>query len=512
MDSNNDGIGDLQGIISKIPYLKDLGITAIWLSPIYPSPQADFGYDVADYIDIDPIFGTLKDFDELVQKAHDNHIKVMLDYVPNHTSSHHSWFRKSRSSKDNDKRDWYIWADPKPDGTAPNNWLSHFGGPAWTLDKTTNQYYLHLFDKAQPDLNWRNPAVVKAMLDVLRFWMDRGVDGFRVDVPYVIYKDPLLSDEPPNPNYTEGTHSEFDRLLHTKTLWLPEVYILMKKFVSVLKEYEGKFMVTETWTDLAGLVKTYTAAGWKYFQPFNFSLITLPWRADVHKKYIDEYETALGELYIPCWVLGNHDRSRVATRIDAKQARVAALLQLSLRGFPFIYNGEEIGMTDGKISHDEVVDPYEKLSPGLGLGRDPERTPMQWDDTQYAGFSTHKPWLPVADSYKKTNVKEETNDPSSMLSLYKKLISLRKENRILEDGAYVPLPIPSENVYAFVRDLDDKRLLVLINFDGKNKTISFKNMHGKILCDTQLTKVGEKISLSNFILPGDSGMIVQLDE
>lgn len=510
-DSNNDGIGDLQGIINKLDYLDDtMDVDAIWLSPIYPSPQVDFGYDISDYKNINSIFGTLEIFDELIKEAHKHTIKIMMDYVPNHTSDQHTWFQESKSSKDNAKRNWYIWADPKSDGSAPNNWLSHFGGSAWTFDPTTQQYYLHLFNKHQPDLNWRNPFVEKEMLSVLRFWMDRGVDGFRVDVPYVIYKDLYFQDEPLNPNYTEGNHDPFDMLLHTKTLWQPEFFQLMKKFSKTLQEYKGKFMVTETWTDLSGLIKTYAAAGWKYFQPFNFSLITLPWKADIHKKYIDEYVKILGDIYIPCWVLGNHDKHRVASRIGEKQARIAAMLQLMLPGFPFIYYGEEIGMLNGILPKEKIMDPYEIMSPGLGLGRDPERTPLQWDTSQNAGFTDKTPWLPINEDYKTTNIETELNKPHSSLSLYKKLIKLRKENIILAEGKYIPLSQPTENVFSFMREKDDKKILVLLNFDEKDKKISLNLKFAKILCSATMEKNNAVIDLTNCTLKGNEGYIIEL--
>jgi len=510
-DSNNDGIGDLQGIINSLHYLsKTLGVTAIWLSPIYPSPQVDFGYDIADYKNIDQIFGTRNIFDTLIKKAHEHKIKIMMDFVPNHTSDKHKWFQESRSSKNNPKRDWYIWASPKSNGQPPNNWLSHFGGSAWALDATTGEYYLHLFNEHQPDLNWRNFLVEKEMLNILRFWMNRGIDGFRVDVPYVIYKDPLLEDEPLNSNYMEGKHDPFDMLLHTKTSWQPEFYQLMKKFTEVLQEYKGKFMVTETWTDLPGLIKTYNAAGWKYFQPFNFSLITLPWRADIHKQYIDEYERALGDLYIPCWVLGNHDKHRVASRIGKDQARIAAMFELTLHGISFIYYGEEIGMIDGKISKKKVMDPYEKTSPGLDLSRDPERTPLQWDSSENAGFSNATPWIPINKNYRKSNIATEMKDPHSFFALYQKLIRLRKENPALSEGKYIPLFEPVENVFLFLREKDSQRVLILLNFDDKDKKISLDFKDAKILCSATMKEDNKLIDLNNFSLRGNEGYILQL--
>lgn len=510
-DSNGDGIGDIKGILEKIDHLKNLGITAVWLNPIYPSPQADFGYDVADYTDIDPIYGTMDNFKLLVKKLHDNNIKVMMDFVPNHTSSHHKWFAESKSSKDNAKRDWYLWKDGKADGSPPNNWKSHFGGSGWEKDNTTGQYYFHSFDVHQPDLNWRNPQVVEAMLNVLRFWMNNGVDGFRVDVANHMFKDSLFRDEPPNPNFNESTHGEYDMVLHTYTRDLPEYMDMIKKFIDVLKEYNGKFMVTEAWVTLPELIKLYVTIGWKYYAPFNFSFTLFPWRADVHKKYIDEYDKALGDLYIPCYVLGNHDRNRIASKIGPAQARVAAMAQLTLRGIPFVYYGEEIGMTDVAIPKDKIQDTYEKRSPGLGLGRDPQRTPLQWNTNTNAGFSTGEPWLPVSEKYTEVNVENQSKDPKSILSLYKTLIKLRKTKSALIDGNYVPLPHPAENVLAYIRQKGNEQLLVVLNFDEKEKKISLTFPKAKMICNTFLDTQFDAADLQNFTLKGNEGCIFEIN-
>lgn len=508
-DSNGDGIGDLNGITEKIPYLQDLGITAIWLSPMYPSPQKDLGYDISDYRNVDPSYGSLEDFDTLVKTAHAHNIKVMLDYVPSHTSTQHAWFQESKASIDNPKRDWYTWKDPGPDGGPPNNWRSHFGGSAWELDKTTNQYYLHSFDVDQADLNWRNPDVEKEMLDVLRFWFDRGVDGFRVDAANFLYKDPLFRDEPPNPEFHES-HGDYNSVIHTYSRDLPEHIEVMKKVVNVAKEYKEKFIVTEAYVALPFLIKMYIQIGWRWYAPFNFSLITLPWKATTHKEYIDEYDKALGDMYLPCWVLGNHDNSRVATRIGEEQARIAAMLQMTLRGLPFMYNGEEIGMTDMEIPKERVRDTYEINSPGLNLGRDPERTPIQWNTEKNAGFSTaDETWLPVNDNYKTINVETESHDPKSMLSLYKTLLDLKKTHAALKDGIYTPLPMPAENVLAYTRETGNDKLLVLLNFDEQEKQIALE-MKGKVILDAKLGQTGQEIDLSNFALSANQGYILKI--
>ncbi len=510
-DTNDDGIGDLKGIIKRLPYLDSLGISALWLSPVYPSPQKDFGYDVSNYTDIDPIFGNLSDFDNLVKEAHNRGIRIMMDYVPNHTSSEHSWFKESESSRESLKRDWYIWAEPKPDGSPPNNWLSVFGGSAWEFDTHTNQYYLHTFDPDQPDLNWRNPQVVEAMLSVLRFWLDRGVDGFRVDVPYHMFKDEKLRDEPLNPNYIAGTHGEYDSTLHIYTAFLPEWLEMMQEFSNILKEFKNTFLVTETWATMEQLISVYSAVGWKFFAPFNFSLITLPWTAQAHKLYIDKYDELLGNLYLPIYVLGNHDKPRVVSRIGEKQARVAAMLQLTLRGLPFIYYGEEIGMENGDIPPEKIQDTFEKRSPGLGLGRDPQRTPMQWSSEINAGFSHHEPWLPVASNFSNKNVSLEEETNKSMLSLYKLLIKVRKHHPALNVGTYLPLPHPAENVFAFIRETEEEQILIILNFDSNSKQISLPYLNTKIICTTTLTrKEEESIDLKSYQLSGDEGLILQI--
>ncbi len=513
-DTNNDGIGDLAGLIEKIDYLHtSLCVNALWLSPIYSSPQKDFGYDIADYTNIDPMYGSLNDFDQLVHILHKRDIKILMDYVPNHTSSKHTWFLESRSSKNNPKRNWYVWKDPKPDGSPPNNWLSFFGGSAWKLDEKTNQYYLHSFDVDQPDLNWRNPDVVKAMHQVLRFWLNRGVDGFRVDAVYCLFKDEDFRDEPINPTYVVGAHDPYEMLYHPYTFALPETIDMIKQFADILKEYKNKFMVTEAYLPVKELIKLYTTVSWKWFVPFNFSLLTVPWKAEDHKIFIDEFDATIGEVYIPSYVSGNHDRSRMVTRVGQKQARIAAMLMLTLRGMPFIYYGDEIGMKDSDIPKEYIQDPFEKNVPGLKLGRDPQRTPMQWDNSFHAGFTKGNPWLPVNREYKMYNVKREEKDPHSMLSLYKKLIILRKKYNALRFGTYVPLPHPTQNVLAFMRNYKDKeKLLILLNFSPEVKKISLDIQKARVVAHSSLiAQEGTVINLKNLTLQPDEGYIFSLD-
>jgi alpha-glucosidase len=347
-DSNGDGIGDLAGIIERLDYLVWLGVDAIWLSPIYPSPMADFGYDVADYCDIDPMFGTLADFDRLIAATHDRGLKLILDLVPNHTSDQHPWFRESRASRNNPKRDWYLWRDPAPDGGPPNNWLSHFGGSGWEFDAATGQYYYHAFLKEQPDLNWRNPAVVAAMQDAMRFWLERGIDGFRVDVIWQVVKDDQFRDNPPNPDFVEGQY-HYSRLRPIYTADRPEVHEVVAGMRRVIDAYADRVLIGEIYLPIERLVAYYGENLRGAHLPFNFQLIHAAWNARGIDRLIREYEALLPQGGWPNWVLGNHDNRGIATRVGVAQARVAALLLLTLRGTPTMYYGDELGMQDVPI-------------------------------------------------------------------------------------------------------------------------------------------------------------------
>jgi alpha-glucosidase len=511
MDSNADGVGDLGGILARMDYLCWLGIDAIWLSPIYPSPMADFGYDVSDYCDVHPLFGTLADFDKLVAEAHRCGLKVILDFVPNHTSDRHPWFVESRSSRTNPKRDWYIWRDPAPGGGPPNNWLSNFGGPAWRLDEKTGQYYFHAFLKEQPDLNWRNPAVRHAMHDVLRFWLDRGVDGFRVDVIYHILKDDQFRDNPRNPDYRPGQnpHHEF---LATYTMDRPEVHDIIAGMRRVIDEYPDRMMVGEVYLPVERLVTYYGEGGAGVHMPFNFQLVTLPWNAPTVRAAIRNYEAALPAYGWPNWVLGNHDNPRIASRIGAAQARVAAMLLLTLRGTPTMYYGDEIGMHDVPIPPDRVQDPFERNVPGMGLGRDPERTPMQWDAGPNAGFTAGEPWLPVASDWRQINLAAQREDPRSMLGLYRRLIQVRRSHAALRVGGYRPVESPDKSeVIAYVRQEGDERILVALNLGSRPFTsypTELASGSGVILLSTHLDREGEPVR--EIALRPDEGVIVRL--
>lgn len=508
-DANNDGFGDLIGIIHKLDYLQELGITALWLSPIYPSPMVDMGYDISNYKDIDPMFGTLEEFDQLLIEAHKRNIKIVMDFVPNHTSSQHPWFEESKQSINNSKRHFYIWKHPKPDGSPPNNWLSVFGRSAWELDTTTNQYYYHTFSKEQPDLNWRNEDVVSEMLQVLRFWLEKGVDGFRVDAAEWTYKDPHFLDEPPNPHYKAGIATSYQKLQHIYTNALPENTLLIKKFADVLEEYRDKFLVTEEWVPIEHLIKTYSIIGKDFYMPFNFGLISLPWRADVHKKYVDRFDKEVGSTYIPTYVLGNHDKSRIATRVGRQQARIAVMLQMTLRGIPFVYYGDEIGMQDVSVPQDKEQDILGRISPGMG--RDPQRSPMQWNTQKFAGFSEVAPWLPLGDDYETTNVASETHETTSFLSLYKKLIHLRKTHPAFISGTYTSLDISSATIFAYTRELENEKFLVVLNYDDQKHVINLLQFQNRqIVCTTYMDRKTNDEFLNLLTLRPNEGIVFSI--
>lgn len=487
-DTDGDGIGDLKGICRRLDYLAGLGVKAVWISPIFPSPMADFGYDVSDYCGIHPMFGTLKDFDRLLEQAHGLGLKVILDFVPNHTSDQHAWFKESRRSRDNPKRDWYIWRDPGPDGGPPNNWISNFGGSAWEWDAATGQYYYHAFLKEQPDLNWRNPEVRQAMYDTLRFWLDRGVDGFRVDVIWHLIKDRELRDNPPNPSYRPD-QPDIDRLLQVHSADQPEVQEVVREMRAVLDEYRERVLIGEIYLPLERLVAYYGEDLKGAHLPFNFQLLQAPWRAGAIADLIREYEGKLPDGGWPNWVLGNHDRPRIAARIGAAQARVAAMLLLTLRGTPTMYYGDEIGLAAVTIPPDRVQDPWERNEPGLGFGRDPERTPMQWDTSPCAGFTSGEPWLPLSQDWRDRNVERMEADPCSILSLYRRLIALRTRETALDRGSYHHIGAAG-NVLAYERRDGDRRLAIALNLGGEEQPLPEPLRGGRMLLSTHLDREG----------------------
>ena len=509
-DSNGDGVGDLQGIISRLDYLKWLGVSAIWVSPIYPSPMADFGYDISDYCGIHPLFGTMDDFDQLLSEVHQRDMKLILDLVPNHTSNEHPWFLESRSSKDNPKRDWYIWHDAKEDGSEPNNWLSVFGGSAWEWDEETQQYYYHAFLKEQPDLNWRNPEVQQAMFDVMRFWLDKGVDGFRVDVMWHMVKDAQLRDNPPNPDYQEH-QSTYEQLIPAFSTDQPEVHDLVEKMRKVTDAYDERVLIGEIYLPIHRLVTYYGHDNRGAHLPFNFMLITLDWDAKQLKSQIDEYEGALPEGGWPNWVIGNHDQPRITSRVGKSQAKVAGMLLLTLRGTPTMYYGDELGMRDVPVPPEKIQDPQGLNMPDKDLSRDPARTPMQWDDSANAGFTENTPWLPLADNYRRINVEAQRNYPYSMLHFYHRLIELRQSEPALNVGDYVPV-MCKPPLLAYIRKQGDKQFLILLNLS--HKPCVFRPQHatykGSIILSTSFEREGNKVE-GNISLPGDEGIVIALE-
>jgi alpha-glucosidase len=510
-DSNGDGVGDLRGITQRLDYLRWLGVDAVWISPIYPSPMKDFGYDVADYCDIHPQFGTLQDFDDLVHEAHGRGLKIVLDFVPNHTSDQHPWFLESRSSRSNPKRDWYIWRDPAPDGGPPNNWLSNFGGSGWQFDEKTRQYYYHAFLPEQPDLNWRNPQVVEAMLGVLEFWLERGVDGFRVDVIWHLIKDAEFRDNPLNPTWTPDGNP-YHELLPVYTSDRPEVHDVIARMRHLFDQYHERVLIGEIYLPVERLVQYYGADMSGAHLPFNFQLLLAPWDARHIAQLIEEYETQLPKEGWPNWVLGNHDNHRIASRVGLPQARVAAMLLLTLRGTPTLYYGDEIGMCDVDIPHERVQDPFEKNVPGKGLGRDPGRTPMQWDGSRNAGFTTGEPWLPIASDYHHVNVHEQREDPASMLALYRRLITLRRGEPALEVGRFEACPA-AHDVLAYVRRAreGDASFLVALNLGSRPQVLAAtgETAGACVIVGTHHEREGEKIR-GDVVLGPHEGVVLRL--
>jgi alpha-glucosidase len=529
-DSNADGIGDLNGITAHLDYLSSLGVDALWLSPIYPSPDADFGYDVSNYTDIDPKMGSLADFDRLVEESHRRNLHIIMDLVLNHTSNQHPWFKESRLSQDNPYSDWYLWRDPAHGGRPPNNWASIFGGSGWKFEPSRGQYYFHMFAEEQPDLNWHNPAVRQAMLDVFRFWLERGVDGFRLDVFNAYFKHINL---PGNP--TAIGIRLFERQRHVYDTSQPEMLPLLKEIRQMLDAYPARYAVGETF-----LGSSETFAGYigddRLHAAFNFDFAASYWSARRFRGAIQRSETALGYQKWPNYFLGNHDMTRAASRYcageDDRRAKVAAALLLTLRGTPFIYYGEEIGMRDVALKRSQILDPVGKRYWPLWKGRDGCRGPMQWNSTHNAGFSDTQPWLPLHPDYSLRNVAAQGGDPGSLLAFYKKLIAIRRQTPALQRGSFDLLSAPNGRALVFLRTLDkmgpldkvgppDKEgegqtsILVALNFSHKPQSIpldpqvagrrwrlllssersGLENLMGSILIGSALTLAPDEVCL-----------------
>ncbi|WP_315852206.1 alpha-amylase family glycosyl hydrolase [Rosistilla carotiformis] len=516
-DSDADGVGDLVGIKSRLDYLASLGIDAVWLSPIYPSPMADFGYDIADYCGIDPMFGDLTGFDRLLSAVHARGLRLLLDFVPNHTSDQHPWFIQSRSSRENPKRDWYIWRDPAPDGGPPNNWISDFGGSSWEWDASTGQYYLHAFLTSQPDINWREPQVREAMMAVLRFWLDRGVDGFRIDVLWHIIKAATLPDNPINADWTPD-RTQRDRLIQLHSTDQPEAHAISADFRALADSYGDRVLIGEICLPNDRLARWYgTANRPQVHMPFNFQLIESVWDAAVIRQSIADYEASLPEFGWPNWVIGSHDAARIAARVGDAQARVAAMLLLTLRGTPTLYQGDEIGIGKVTIPPDRVRDPQGLRQPGLGLGRDRSRTPMPWDGSTHAGFSTLDPWLPLNEDWPTRNVAAQDRDADSLLSLYRSLLALRRSHDALAIGE-ITLVDAAEDVLAYQRRHAGESLLIVLNLGGKTRPLMLptKTCVAEVLASTLLPSTASRShrafrSVDNVLAP-DEGLVLRLKE
>ncbi|HEX3327101.1 MAG TPA: alpha-amylase family glycosyl hydrolase [Actinomycetota bacterium] len=465
-DSDGDGVGDLEGVTRRLDHLSQtLGVDAVWLTPFYPSPMKDFGYDISDHTAVDPLFGDLPAFDRLVAQAHRRGLRVIVDFVPNHTADRHPWFLQSRSSRTDPKRDWYVWADPASDGSPPNNWIAAFGGPTWTFDAITGQYYRHSFLSEMPDLNWRNPAVKAAMFDVLRFWLDRGVDGFRIDAAQYPMKDPEMRDNPPNRGEVKLHRplGEFDTQIHVHDMAHPDIHGMYEELRAVLDSYAGdRVAIGEIHIfDWAQWVAYYGGGAQELHMVFNFGLLGVRWNAQAIVDLVREIEAVLPEHAWPNWVLGNHDEPRVATRLGPELARIALMLQLTLRGSPTLFYGDELCLPAARVAPDEIVDPWGSQSPDLS--RDPARSPMPWTAAKDGGFCPPgiKPWLPLVPGSDRLCVAAQEEDPSSFLSLTKQLLAVRRGSAALRSGDYDSLAAIDDCVVFERRAGNDRRIVVL---------------------------------------------------
>ena len=551
-DTDGDGVGDLRGVATRLDYLVGLGVDAIWISPFYPSPMKDFGYDVSDYTGVDPLFGTMEDFDALLAAAHAKGLRVILDFVPNHTSDQHPWFVESRSSRESKKRDWYLWRDAAPAGGEsaasaggaewkpareryPNHWMSQFGGPAWTWDERTEQFYLHSFLKEQPDLNWRNPEVRAAMYAAMRFWLERGVDGFRMDVIWLLIKDKEFRDNPKNATYGDGT-----RMMLPRNADQPETQEIVAEMRALMDAYgdslgvrspgekqilrsaqddnsesgrgSSRVLIGEIYLPLARLVRYYGVAPQLSGAnlPFNFHLIQTRWEAEAIAEVIRNYEGLLPAGAWPNYVLGNHDQSRLATRIGATQARAAAMLLLTLRGTPTMYYGDELGMVDVAIAAEQVRDPAARDG---GKGRDPERSPMMWVGAAHAGFTAPGavPWLPLEPGWETENAAAQSGRPQSMLMLYRKLLALRRRHDTLHAGGIAEVAAEG-SVLRYRRvaleDGESTDFQVLLNLGTEVATVSCDA--GTVVLTTLLDGEGSRVEGEVTVEAGE-GLLVALD-
>lgn len=472
-DSNNDGIGDLPGVTEKMDYIASLGVDAIWLSPFFTSPMKDFGYDVSDYCDVDPIFGSLVDFDQLIEAAHRHGLKVMIDQVLNHSSDQHPWFAESRKSHDNAKADWYVWSDANPDGTVPNNWLSVFGGPAWHWDSRRRQYYLHNFLDSQPDLNFHNPDVVSALLETVEFWLKRGVDGFRLDTANYYYHDLELRNNPPKEHVVEGSigvrlDNPYAYQLHIYDKSRPENIAFLKKLRHLLDQYPDTTTVGEVGCDFAlETMAAYTQGNDKLHMCYSFDLLTHDSSMNHIRKTMETIEASLGDGW-PCWSTGNHDVERVATRWgknhnSVAKSKIYMAMLLTLRGSVCLYQGEELGLPEAELSFDQLVDPFGIAFWPEFKGRDGCRTPIPWKNELLGGFTqSHQPWLPIAKEQRPLAVSVQEGNRHSVLHAYRDFLHVRRNHPELRHGE-IEFLYHNDTTLTFLRSYQNKRLYVAIN-------------------------------------------------
>jgi alpha-glucosidase len=472
-DSDGDGRGDLRGILERLDYLNDgtdasLGVDAIWLTPINSSPMRDFGYDVSDYRSVDPRFGTMRDLEDLLTACHERGMRVMMDLVLNHTSDEHPWFVESRSSRDNTRRDWYVWRDGRSPWSPPNRWLAAVEGSAWENDATTGQYYYHAFMPFQPDLNWRNEEVRREMFDIAAFWLDKGIDGFRLDLVNFLYEDELLRDNP----FKWGTRPYLAQM-HLHDFSQPESLEAIKELRRLTDRYADRALMGEVFSDTPVDCVTFLGDGTDALHmSFYLDFIRRKWSAREYRDSVGWLEEHIPVDGWPCYYLNNHDLKRTYGRLggsrdaDAK-AKVTAAMLLTLRGTPIIYNGEEIGMPTAKVPRSLMDDPLGRKFWPLQVGRDGSRTPMQWSATDNAGFSSSQPWLPVDPSHVVRNVEHQSGSPGSLLDWYRRLVALRRSRPALQVGSYRAVDGVPEGVYAYLREAGPDAVAVFLNFTGR---------------------------------------------
>jgi alpha-glucosidase len=507
LDTDGDGLGDLDGITARLDYLEWLGVNAVWLSPCYPSPLKELGYDVSDYCNIEPRFGSLKAFDRLLDEAHERDMRVILDWVGNHTSAQHPWFRDSRSSRSSPRRNWYLWRDARPDGSPPNNWVSVFGGSVWQWDAATSQYYLHTFLDSQPDLNWREPQVRRAMIDALKFWLDRGVDGFRLDAAPLFFKDPEWRDNPPNPDYRAGELPDSTQLpIHTRNQ--PGVHELFAELRALVDGYPGnRVLLGEFYVPFVELATYYgSPEAPELHLPLNLALTWSKWDADTVARTIADYQARVADRGWPTTTLDTHDQPRIVARAGIDRARAATMLLLTQRGTPTLYYGDEIGMRGVDIPSEQAIDPQGRRT---GRNRDPTRTPMQWSSDTHAGFSTVEPWLPVGVDRDTANVSTQSRDATSLLTLTRRLLELRSREPVLQYGAHEPRAAGSD-VVAYRRSAE-RWFLVIVNFARSPTSYALRDDRaGRVLLSTFLDREGERVADQVRLRAGE-GLLIELD-